>query len=826
MEANIQSSINFRLALAEKIIPYGFLKFLFRLTLILLVAAIAAKILSYIDIYLFSLSVNAFLIVFILLLFNRFSLRVQGASLQKYIDERGSFNPTIGLAEFLSFDSASLLVGVIKDDSIKLRKLFLNIGRYWRFDFIFLRLGISSKSFIDYVSKAVGSEDLFSQSELLRNSAIEALKRGHSKILPHDLFLSAYRESESLAQALFEIGIEEADIAGVLAWEEWVWLHEEERRHFWDLSRLLRSRGIGKLWAYGYTSNLDDFSQDLTRTLQISGAHLHVIGHIKEINSLEQTLSRDGRNNALILGDPGVGRSTVILGFAKRILEARSPKNLLYKRVVELDISRALSGLTEAGAIQERIEQILFESTKAGNVILVIDNFPDFIGSSGKVGTANLVPIFMKYLESANFQLIAIADREGFHKHIETNPGLARLFDIVEIQEPDEQRTLLILEELIPSLEKEYKKLILFQSLRKIVELSGSLIQEIPYPEKAINVLREVFTASARFKNDNVITPDNVAEFLTQRTGIPLKQAQAQEEKEKLLNLEQLVHERLINQEEAVRNIAEALRRSRAGLGKKSRPIGNFLFLGPTGVGKTETAKALSAIYFGSEEKIIRLDMSEYQGADAVERLIGSKNQGGESVFLNKIREKPFSLLLLDEIEKANPKVLDLFLQMLDEARLTDVFGRRVSFTHTLIIATSNAGAEFIREKISQGDDPRELSKQLIDYVLRKGLFKPEFLNRFDAVVVYRPLLKEEMQKVARLMLEDLGKRVNEQGYKFAYDDNLVSYLGEVGFDPVFGARAMRRALNEKVESSVAKQILSGRYRRGDTINLKVGDIR
>lgn len=831
MSVSIKSSANYKIVWFEHFLPYRFLQGLFFLW------TIFAVISGFVLLWSTRMSVPfvfgrlAFLIVMIyiplwmILLFSKFSLRNQGFIIGDYVNNEGVLDENVNHAEFLSFDSAWVLFSIANRETIDVGNLILRCIDSPYLQFVFNRLGIPTGTFRKLVKNMQGL-GIIPAEVLVTHAIVSARENGREKATPSDILIALYKNNEQIANLFFDKGVQEEDLIGCLAWGEFIHEHLNNSGRFWSLENLLSGRGIGNRWAFGFTSHLDDFSKDLTSLLETTGTHVHVIGHKDEISLIEQTLARKGENNVLLVGDAGVGKSTVILGFAQKIISGKVSGNLIYKRVVELDVSKVLSGLTDAGQIQERIELILFEAVKAGNIILVVDNLPKFLSSSEAIGTADLTSIFTKYMSSDQFQIIATSDRNGFHRHIESDSGLMELLQVVEVKEPDKARTLLILEEVLPGLERQYQCTMMFQGLKEIVDMADRLIQEVPFPEKALQLLQD-FMAHYIPKEANfrIFGAEEVAEFLSKRTGIPLKAAEEAAEKEKLLHLEDLMHERLIDQTEAVGTIAEAMRRNRAGLSKQNRPIGSFLFLGPTGVGKTETAKTLAQIYFGSEERMIRLDMTEYQSEKSVERLIGSQDEKGQSAFINKIREKPFSLVLLDEIEKAHPNVLNLFLQVLDEGHMTDILGRKVSFNFSIIIATSNAGAEFIRQELQKGTDAKVLQKQLIDHVLQKELFKPEFINRFDAVVMYHPLGIDEIRKIALLMLKDLETRIKNQGYEFEYTDEVVEYLATAGFDPIFGARAMRRTMNEKIEGFVARRILAGQYKRGATIRVEIKDL-
>jgi len=542
--------------------------------------------------------------------------------------------------------------------------------------------------------------------------------------------------------------------------------------------------------------------------------------HKKEIERLENALIKTERNCALLVGDVGVGRTEIIKNFVRKINQGESFPSLNYQRVLEIDMPLLISTGKRGGDINGILKLIFEEAVAAGNVILVIKDIHNFINREVNVESADNVDIsfvLSQYISFPSFRLIGTTTYEGFHKIVQQVPEIQSQFEKIEIKSPTKKETLLILEDEVLKIEEEAKVFFPFQSIKEIIDLSDRYIQTVPFPKKAVDLLEEVVIYALRVKGTQEITPDVVEALISEKTEIPVEKV-AQKEKEVLLNLEDLIHQRLIDQEEAVSEVANALRRARADIQERKKTIGNFLFLGPTGVGKTETAKCLAKVYFGSEKKMIRLDMSEYQTLDSIDRLIGTPTEPG--YFTTKVREDPFSLILLDEIEKAHPNILNLFLQVFDEGNLTDGAGRSVDFKNTIIIATSNAGAELIWEAVKEGKNLEEYKEEFIDELLKEGIFKPEFLNRFDAVIIYKPLSKENLEKVAEVMLEDLKKGLFEKNIKFLPSKDLIQKIVELGFNPQFGAREMRRVIQNKIENNIAKAILAGEIKEGNEIEV------
>jgi len=422
------------------------------------------------------------------------------------------------------------------------------------------------------------------------------------------------------------------------------------------------------------------------------------------------------------------------------------------------------------------------------------------------------------YLHLPTFQIVAITTFSGLHKSIEQNPSLLSLFEKVEVSEVSEKETILILENMVPFFEQKYKKFITYPALRDIVSYASRYLPAIPFPKKAIDLLDEVMVYASQYIREQLILPEHIAKIVSEKTQIPVGEVEIKE-REILLNLENLIHQRIINQEEAVKDISEALRRARADITVRKGPMGCFLFLGPTGVGKTETSKALSEVYFGSEERMIRLDMSEFQAVGDIPRLIGSP--GTEGLLTTPVRESPFSLVLLDEIEKAHPNILNLFLQVFDEGFLTDGLGRKVDFKNTIIIATSNAGYQIILEALKEKSIWSGVKEKLLDFLFAQGIFRPELINRFDAVVVFKPLTHKNLLDIAGLLLSKLKQNLANKDIEFMVTESLKEKIVEMGYDPIFGAREMRRVIQDKVEDPLAEAILRGDLKRGNRVEVE-----
>lgn len=561
---------------------------------------------------------------------------------------------------------------------------------------------------------------------------------------------------------------------------------------------------LGETLGYGYTNTLDKYSVDLTRQ-ELPTAHINM----ELLQKIDKVLSRPTDNNVLLIGEPGVGRHTT-LNMLSSAIQRRQLPDLAGKKVILLNTVLLTGTGIDLSHSKNTLQEIIYEAIHAGNIILAIDQL-DRIAGNDKVDLSEVLIQSLK----PQLPVIAIASLDDFNEFLRSNAQLVKLFEKIDIAESSPTQTLAIL------VEKAYEEYKLagirtyLTSLLEIIRGSNKLLAQRQQPEKSIVLFNDIY-GDAKHNKLRVITPEGVDKILRGLTPIPFGQV-GKDEGKLLKNLEESLHKYIVGQDEAVVQVASAMRRSRAELSSDERPIGSFLFLGPTGVGKTETAKVLAHTYFGSSKNMIRLDMSEFQDSDAVKKLIGDPTSKTPGILTSRVRQNPFSVLLLDEFEKANTAANNLFLQILDEGYATDALGKKVSFSNSIIIATSNAGAEFIREQTHQGKDVS--SKQLIDYVLEKGLFTPELINRFDAVVVYHPLTQDEIVKVTTLMLENLNKKLKEtKNITLEITPQLAQKIATASFDPEFGARPIRRYIQDNIEDDIAKMLLDNKIKNGDTI--------
>lgn len=644
-----------------------------------------------------------------------------------------------------------------------------------------------------------------------------AAERGSERIGVKELLVALATTDEFFKQLLITHDLKEEDVKNITLWLSTVEKRVNQQHQFWTKENLARYGSLGKDFAAGFTVTLDQFSIDWRKRLQ-KNPYSQIIGHRRELKELETILAKSENRNALVVGEVGTGRKSIVQLLAQQCNMGLSLPELNNKRVVELDMVKMAAQVEGPEKLEATLDQALREASAAGNIILFIDELDNFVGQkTARAGAVDISAVLPKYLAMPEFQFVGVTSYAGLHQRLEQNPALLNYFAKVEVAEMTELETIQILQNLAMALEKRYKMLVVYPTIREIINLTARYLPNLPFPQKAIDVLQEAAT-HARALKDKVLLPHHIAQIISQKTQIPVGKMDFKE-KSALLNLEKLIHSRIVNQEEAVAEISIAMRRARAGLSSKKRPMGNFLFLGPTGVGKTETAKALASIYFGGEEKMIRLDMSEFQAVGDIPRLLGSAGANEQQGLLTTpVRESPFALVLLDEVEKAHRDILNVFLQVFDEGHVTDGQGRKVMFTNTIIIATSNAGAPEIFKTVAEGKPVEK--DALVAALVEKGIFKPEFINRFDAVVVFHPLTKQNLMDIAQLLLTALAKNLKEKDIEFMVTEALKEKIVELSYKPEFGARQMRRVIQDKMENVIAQALLSETLVKGNKFEI------
>lgn len=612
--------------------------------------------------------------------------------------------------------------------------------------------------------------------------------------------------------------MDKRDIRNISNWVYQTKRKGEERKKFWEWKNLIKKGSLAKDWASGYTIFLDRFSHNWTQIFQKKGFP-EIVGHKDEIKAVERILAGENNNNALLVGETGVGKKSIIYDLARRSFYGESLPELNHKRFIEFDIPFLLSSVNNQKEAEGIFNKIFNEVIRSGNTILIIDCLDNFVGREIKPGTIDISGILTSYLSSSQFRVIGITDLAGYRQGVERS-SINSFFEKVDVLEISTEETIKILQNRAVNLENKYQKIISYLSLKEIINLSSKYFPSVPFPEKAINLLDEAINYLVQRK-EKILLSEHVIALVSEKLNIPIGEAK-EREKNILLNLEELLHQKIINQEEAIKEISSALRRSRAEITEGTKPMGAFLFLGPTGTGKTETAKALAEIYFGSLKELIRIDMSEFQTLADISRLIGSADY--EGILTTKMKENPFSLLLLDEIEKAHPDILNIFLQVLDEGHITDGLGRKIDFKSSIIIATSNAGAEMIFQNIQEKLTWLGLKEKLLNYLFSKGIFRPEFINRFDAVVLFSVLTKENLLAIVNILLQKIVQRLKNKNIELVITKELKEKIVEIGYNPLFGAREIKRVIQDKVENALAKALISGNLKKGKRIKINPGN--
>ncbi len=688
--------------------------------------------------------------------------------------------------------------------------------------------GLSEHSLKDAISRANGTGEPGVPTQGLTKHAWQAIEKaasdaarlGHSYIGTEHLLLGILRQPDcGGARALAAAGLSVNDIyTDILA-------------VFGTGSFKPRSQPPVQPKAtvkHSETRILDQYSRDLTM-LAASGSFDPVIGRDEEIRRSVQILSRRSKNNPVLIGEPGVGKTAVAEGIAAYIAGSDAPDSMAGKRLVALDLPALLAGTKYRGDFEERVKAVLKDVKKAGDVILFIDEMHTMIGAGSAEGAIDAANILKPALGRGEVQIIGATTPEEYRRHIEKDAALERRFQPVKIAEPSRSDSLKMLGAVRQSLEKHHGVKISDAALTAAVDLSARYINDRFLPDKAIDLADEA-AAHIRVSGGGLVTAEDIAGIVSMWTGIPVANLSADETK-RLCNMESILHRRVIGQNEAVTAVSRAIRRGRVGLSDPDRPIGSFLFLGPTGVDKTELCRALAEAVFGESEAMIRLDMSEYMEKHAVSKLIGSPpgyvgyEDGGQ--LTERVRRKPWSVVLFDEIEKAHEDVWGILLQIMDDGRLTDSAGRVVSFRNTIIVMTSNVGAKSISDGrprmgfTPDGGDEAQLMRARINEELRRT-FKPEFLNRIDETIVFRRLSRAEIRSIAERMLLTVAERFKALGMTLSVPDQVVDFLAERGYDEKYGARPLRRAIRSMIEDKAAELMLTDSLGRGDTVQARI----
>lgn len=691
------------------------------------------------------------------------------------------------------------LLSQIKNWPITPADSWVIASKTWEGRFIINRMGVPFDLILQILTKE-GKTDIWAETvRMAANARIKELDGG--------VLVAAIMTSKELANLLTELKLENSDVISVAMWQQRV------KQELVATKPKYSYGGIGRDWASGYTPTLNRFAKNISREVEY-GYYRHIPQvHEVIVDRMASQLASTNPRVALV-GDVGSGKTALVYSLAERLITGKQAHGLEYFYVMELNAAIILS----QGRIEETVLQLLSEAIHAKNVIVFLDDAQLFLGEG--TGSVDLSQVLLPIVQQSSLKLVMAMSPHDWQALTAKNPGLVNNISKLAMTAPAQEETIKIVEDAALGIEVESKTVISYQAIKEVYRLAERYLTESSFPGKGITLLE----AAANYSEDGVVTPRSVQQAIEATVGTKVSAAD-QGEKVKLLNLEDEIHQRMINQTHAVKVVSDALRRARAGVSNPNRPAGSFLFLGPTGVGKTELARALADIYFGGQDKIVRVDMSEYQQPSDIDRLLApSAGRAGNSL-ISSIRKQPFSVVLLDEIEKAHPDVLNLLLQLLDEGRLTDTGGRLASFKDSIIIATSNAAADKIREKVSAGLELSQFEDEIEEQLISSHQFKPELLNRFDDIVLFRPLTKPELRQVVDLMIADVNKTLYSQKIKVSLSDEAADKLVEDGYDPNFGARPMRRMVQRSVENVVAKKILAGNVKAGQAIELGIGDI-
>jgi len=657
--------------------------------------------------------------------------------------------------------------------------------------------------------KEVSSENRADTAAIFEEAlAISAQVGG--RLSPGVIILAMIRQLPARETLLGHLQLSEDDLVRGIQWYH----------HLSDLIDMSKNRpkqagGIGRDWSFGWIPTLSRYGANISQAGTLARGEIRTDVLAQLVNSL-------ANNSGVIalVGKDGVGKTELVYELAEKLINPTKdiPAQLHYQQIFMLDASRLVSVAGERGGVEQLVSALLGEAYAAKNIIVCLDNAELFFEDG--VGSVDLTRLLLPIIEAGRLRIILTMDEQKFLQISKRTPAMASAVNRITIHPTDELDTLKVLEDHLPALEYRRKVTYMYQALKDAYRLSQRYVYDISMPGQAISLLE----SAADYAENGLVTSVSVASAIEQSTGVKTGSANNEDERATLLNLESLIHERMIGQERAVSVVSDALRRARSGVRNQNRPVGTFLFLGPTGVGKTELAKSLAAVYFGGERNIIRLDMNEFVSSSDVARLIadGSEDSGSLTA---QVMKQPFSVVLLDEIEKAHPSVLSTLLQLLDEGILRDIRNREVSFRDTVVIATSNAGSDRIQEYLGRGYSLAQFEETFIDELISSHLFHPEFLNRFDELVVFGSLTKPELLRVVDLILVSVNKNLAQQKITVSVAQDAKEYLVEAGYDPRLGARPMRRVVQRAVENTVAKLLLSNEVSAGGSIEITLEQV-
>ncbi len=642
-------------------------------------------------------------------------------------------------------------------------------------------------------------------------------KNGLQEITGSVLAVAIVRLFPDYQSILAQIHIDDDDLDKGIRWQQH--LVELINRH----GKPRRTGGIARDWSFGYIPLLTRFGRNISEQIGRNSGLLTVSipSRTEVVDQLIDTFGGGGRQNAVLVGQEGVGKTTIIHSFAERLLDAgtKLPDSLRFRQLFILDSATLIAAAPGRGELEQLILQVLGEAHRAKNIIICLDNAQLFFEEG--VGAVDLGNVLQPILDAGSLRVILSMDEQRFLQIGQRNPSLINTLNRINVPPTSPDETLLVMQEQLILLEIQRNVTYMYQAIKEAYRLSERYVYDLAMPGRALKLLE----SAASYSESGLVTMNSVQQAIEKTLDVKVSVASSTEDRERLLNMEELIHKRMVNQSRAVSVVSDALRRARAGVRNENRPIGTFLFLGPTGVGKTELSKALAEVYFGGEDRMVRVDLNEYVRAEDVVRLIADGAEDSSSLTA-QVMKQPFSVVLLDEIEKAAPEVLTTLLQLLDEGILRDIKNREVSFRDAIVIATSNAGADRIREYIERGFEVAKFEGAFVDELISSNQFRPEFLNRFDEIVVFRPFTKDELLQVCDLILASVNKTLATQKVSVVVDDAAKQLLVEHGYDPRLGARPMRRVIQKAVENTVAKQMLSGSVTPGDTITITLEQVQ
>jgi len=616
---------------------------------------------------------------------------------------------------------------------------------------------------------------------------------------------------------LAQLELDSSDIIAGVGWRHHMRMMRDrhrEKRHY---------GGIGRDLSFGWAPVLNHVGFNITNSIQAGGIlRRPVDSRLSTIDQIVHLLAQPGRRNATLVGESGVGKTTLVYTLAQKLLQEPKtvPSELRYQQVIELDAGHLIANAKGRGQLEELLLHIFNEAVHAKNVIIFLDEAQLFLREG--TGSIDLSSILLPVLEGGALKLIVALDSQEWLRLAQTNPGLAQSLNRVVVNPLDFEETVQVIEDETLLIEGKHQIVLMNQAIKEAYKLAERYIHEQAFPGRALKLL----DAAAGFpEQKHFVTARSVQEAAEKSFDVKVQTASSVEEKDKLLNLENLIHERMINQTRAVKLVSDALRRSRTGVANDKKPIGTFLFLGPTGVGKTELSKALADVYFGGQDRMVRIDLNEFSHPDDTNRLLATGATDPYSLCA-QIAKQPFSVVLLDEIEKAHPNVLNLLLQLLDEGMLRDAQNKPISFRDSIIIATSNAGAEQIRAHIEKGQQLEQFEEALVDELINANIFRPEFINRFDEIILFRPLTKLELMQVVDLLMAGINKGLAGRKITVKLTDDAKALLVDKGYDPRLGARPLRRVVQRSVENVVAQRLLAGGITPGQTLQLDAPELQ